>query len=174
MVWTFRHAALVASLCLVSAAAPSRPFAPVELAGGGVRLLSPAGKGGRLIAFGALKAATVAALTRALGRPPQKKGANRECGGGPQTFVAWTGSLTLWFAGDGTFVGWDSHGRLATAQGLALGSPRSVLRAVKGAHVEQSSLGTEFAAGALSGLLSSKGADAKVRALWSGSTCVFR
>lgn len=175
MTWTFRHAALAAALCLGCAAAPpAGPPAAVELAGGGLRTLPGKGGGPHMIAFGTPKSATIAALTRALGRAPGKRGANAECGGGPQTFVTWEGLLTLWFSEEEGFVGWESRGRLATAQGIAIGSPRAALRALKGVQVAQTSLGTEFTAGELDGLLASRAANAKVQALWSGSTCVFR
>jgi hypothetical protein len=175
MSWSFRHAALVAALCMGCAAAPpAGPPAPVELIAGGLRTLPAKPGAHHLLAFGTAKPATIAALTRALGRPPGKRGANAECGGGPQTFVTWEGALTLWFSEEEGFVGWESRGKLATAQGIAIGSPRAALRVLRGIEVAQTSLGTEFTAGELDGLLSSKARDAKVRALWSGSTCVFR
>jgi hypothetical protein len=175
MTWSFRHATLVVALCMGCAAAPpAGPPAPVELAGAGLRTLPAKSGAPHLLAFGMSKPATIAALTRALGRPPGKRGANAECGGGPQTFVTWEGVLTLWFSEEEGFVGWESRGKLATARGIAIGSPRAALRALKGVEVAQTSLGTEFTAGELDGLLASRAANAKVQALWSGSTCVFR
>jgi hypothetical protein len=147
--------------------------ARIVLEGGGLRIV-PAGGAARLVAFGMPAAATLDALTKALGRGPSRRGSNEECGGGAQTLAAWDGLLTLWFSKEEGFVGWDSGGRLATAEGIAIGSPRSALRALKGVKIAQSTLGTEFTAGDMSGLLASKAPDAKVEALWSGSTCVFR
>lgn len=155
-----------------AAQAAQKDEAPILLEGGGLRI-PHATSAGQLVAFGTPAAAAVEAVTKALGRGPSERGSNEECGGGPQTFAGWEGVLSLWFSDD-EFVGWDSDGKLATAQGIALGSPRTSVAALNGVEIAQSSLGTEFMAGELSGVLASDKPNAKVEALWSGSTCVFR
>lgn len=151
----------------------NRP-ARILLAGGGL-IIAPTGGGkARLIPFGTPTAATLEAVAKAVGRGPSRRGSNEECGGGAQTFAGWDEILTLWFSEEGGFVGWDSDGELATAEGVAVGSPRSALDGLEGVEIAQSTLGTEFTASDISGLLASDASDAKVKALWSGSTCVFR
>ena len=149
-----------------AAQVPAVPEAPV-LEGDGLRL------GPARLAFGTPRAATVAALTKALGQPPGEQGANEECGGGGLEFATWQGEITTWFEG-GRFAGWDSKGKLKTAGGIGLGSSRTDLASLPGLEVEESTLGTEFSAGGLGGVLDSKSTAAKVTHLWGGSTCVFR
>lgn len=151
---------------------PAEPAPPaLVLEGAGLRV--PDGTSQRTIGFDTPKGATVSALTKALGRPPTEQGANDECGGGGMEFAAWGGEITAWFL-DGRFAGWDNKGKLKTLEGVGLGSRRADLAGVRGFQVEESTLGTEFRAGGLSGLLDSGAADAKVTHLWGGATCVFR
>ena len=59
--------------------------------------------------------------------------------------------------------------------GLGTGTSREALeRGGLVMEVFASSLGTEFAAGDLYGLLSGDGPDATVTYLWAGTTCSFR
>ena len=156
-------------------AAPAKPadpvLAPLQLEGHGLRISGVAP--GTELPFDTPKAATIAAMTKALGRPPTELGANEECGGGSLEFAAWEGEITAWFEEE-RFAGWDSKGKLRTPGGIGVGSSRSDLAPLRGVEVEESTLGTEFRAGGLSGLLASKAPDAKVTHLWGGSTCVFR
>lgn len=152
-------------------AAPEAAPATLVLEGAGLRL--PGASPPVTIAFDTPEAATIEALTRALGGPPSDRGSNEECGGGGMDYAAWPGELTLWFL-DGRFAGWDNKGALKTAGGIGVGSSRSELAQLPGIEVEESTLGTEFRAGGLSGLLDSKAPDAKVTQLWGGATCVFR
>ena len=150
-----------------SAAAP----APVVLEGAGLRI--PGASPPVTLAFDMPEAATIDALTKALGRPPTEQGANEECGGGGMNFAAWEGEITAWFLDD-RFAGWDSKGGLKTLEGIGIGSRRADLATLPGFEVEESSLGTEFRSGGLSGILASKAPDARVVHLWGGATCVFR
>ncbi|MGZ8998449.1 MAG: hypothetical protein ACXW2T_06290 [Allosphingosinicella sp.] len=144
--------------------------APLVLEGNGLRLVERDG-GGTSLAFDVPKADAIQALTRAFGRPPGERGTNEECGGGRQDFAEWKGEIIVWFA-EGRFVGWDSKGDLKTADGLGIGSRRSSMRQFQ---VEESSLGTEFTGeSGLYGLLESTAPNARVTALWGGSTCIFR
>lgn len=157
-----------------SAGAPAaKPAArsPLVLEGAGLSI--PDASPPRIVSFETPKAAAVEAVTKALGRPPTETGENGECGGGGLEYAAWKDEITLWFE-SGRFAGWDNKGKLKTGGGVGIGSSRADLAALAGFEVEESTLGTEFRAGGMSGILDSKAPDAKVTALWGGSTCVFR
>lgn len=150
-------------------AAAQRP--PLVLEGTGLGI--PEASSTRTVAFETPKAATIEAVTKALGRPPSDLGEVSECGGGGLEFAEWKDEIILWFE-EGSFLGWDNKGKLETSGGIGLGSSRADLAKLPGFEVEQSTLGTEFRAGGLNGLLASKAPDAKVTDLWGGTTCVFR
>jgi hypothetical protein len=153
------------------APAPVAAAAPIVLEGAGLRI--PGASPPRTLAFDTAEAPTVEALTRALGRPPTERGVNDECGGGGMKFAEWKGEITAWFLDD-RFAGWDNQGGLKTLEGIGIGSRRADLASLPAFEVEESTLGTEFRAGGLSGILASKAPDAKVTHLWGGATCVFR
>ena len=160
------------STAAAPAPAPAQaPAAPVVLEGAGLRI--PGASPPRTLAFGLSETETVEALAKALGRRPGKTGENEDCGGGAMKFAEWEGELTAWFL-DGQFAGWDSKGKLRTIDGIGIGSPRADLATLPGFEVEESSLGTEFRSGGLSGTFDSKAPGAKVSQLWGGATCVFR
>jgi hypothetical protein len=144
--------------------------APVVLEGSGLRI---PGASPRTLAFDLSEAETIAALTKAFGRPPTERGENSECGGGSMNFAAWEGELTAYFL-DERFAGWDSRGKLKTLEGVGVGSGRAELATLPGFEVEESTLGVEFRSGGLSGILESKAPGARVTQLWGGATCVFR
>ncbi|HEX8239430.1 MAG TPA: hypothetical protein VF574_06800 [Allosphingosinicella sp.] len=153
------------------APAPAVAAAPVVLEGAGLRI--PGATPPRTLAFDMAEAATVEALTKALGRPPTDRGENEDCGGGAMKFADWKGEILVYFL-DGRFAGWDSRGKLKTLDGIGIGSSRAEVALLPGFEVEESTLGTEFRAGGLSGILDSKAPGAKVTQLWGGATCVFR
>jgi hypothetical protein len=155
-----------------SAPAPVPAEAPaIVLEGAGLRI--PGATPPRTLALDMPEAETIAALTKALGRAPSELGENEECGGGGMKFAKWGDDITAWFL-DGRFAGWDSEGKLRTIEGIGIGSSRDDIARLPGFEVEESTLGTEFRAGGLSGILASKAPDAKVTHLWGGATCVFR
>jgi hypothetical protein len=144
----------------------------VLLGGEGLQLAAAGGQPARTIAFEAPMSETLAALTTSLGAAPERS-TNEECGSGPMEMAQWGERLTAFFQ-EGTLVGWESDGGLQTAGGLRVGSTRGELNRLPGLSVEQSSLGVEFTAGGLSGLLESNAPDAKVTDLWAGDICAFR
>jgi len=131
----------------------------------------------RLIDFGLPKAQTLEIITRVAGAPGPET-TNAECGAGPMQFVDYPGGLTLLFQND-SFAGWsvgkDSQGRQSTMNGVGVGSTRSQLvAAFTGVTVEETSLGQEFSAAGLSGVLSGPDANATIETMWAGTSCVFR
>lgn len=155
-------------------AAPQVPVAKLALNGEGLRVFITATGGSRAIPFGIAKADALRMLESVQGAPPQKQGENIDCGA---TNAIWSDGLTVWFARD-EFVGWSlasTGSPLSTAGGLMLGTTRSELEnGASVARIAKSSLGEEFTAGDVAGLLDSTAADARVTNLWAGATCIAR
>lgn len=176
----------------VAAEAGASRHPPVlSLDGEGLRLIDPDSGATRPLSFGVpldqLKLVTEKLKGRA------EAGRAEECGAGPLAYLRWDDGLTL-YALDGLFAGWalDETGapptgadgakakdgkaapRLTTISGVGIGSTRAQLLDVYDAKIEQTTLGTEFNAAGLSGILDGTGAKAKVTNLWSGVNCVFR
>ncbi|MEZ0243358.1 MAG: hypothetical protein ACAH11_08295 [Sphingomonas sp.] len=131
----------------------------------------------RRAGFGVSRDIAVPIVSAVLGKPVDTA-RNGECGQGPMEFVTFKGGLDLEFQ-DGKFVGWSLDGRekggYTTMNGIGIGSSLRDLRgAFSGVTVENSSLGDEFSAGDLGGLLTSLKPDAKITAMWAGSVCQFR
>jgi hypothetical protein len=130
-----------------------------------------------LIAFGQPRDPVVAAVTRLRGRPTAT-GSNGECGAGPMEQVDF-GPLRLNFQ-QGRFAGWELSGRadppIEEEYGLGIGTARAELeRSDQGAaSFETTSLGVEFDAGGIGGIMSGEGRDATVASLYAGVTCFFR
>jgi hypothetical protein len=171
------------------AAAPAAPPAgepapattlQLALDGEGLRLVDPASGATRPLAFGQPIAPVIDAVRRSQGTAPTQS-TNGECGAGPLDMATWPDGLTLVSQG-GTFRGWSLNPRSGTGAsappttmaGIGLGSTRAELDAAYNATITPSSLGTEFAAGGLYGVLASARADAPITALWAGTSCVFR
>lgn len=145
----------------------------LNLAPDGVSLVSASGSA-RHVTFGMTQGVAVPMVTAALGKPSDT-GRNEECGQGPMDTVAFKDGITLFFM-EGKFVGWDLDGKsaFATASGIGMGSTLKQLREAMSITVDESTLGHEFAAGDMGGLLSDTTPGGKVTALWAGSTCQFR
>ncbi len=131
-----------------------------------------------VFAFGMPRAEIVAAVTAIRGAPTGT-GANAECGAGPMEFVHF-GGLSLNFQ-EGRFVGWSvsppaGARPLEDHSGLRLGTARANLTDADQppATIETSTLGVEFDADGIGGLLSSDAPDATVTHLWAGTNCQFR
>ena len=158
--------ALLLGACAAPAAETRAPAAGLVLDAEGLR---PAGSALR-VDFGRAEAGTVAAVSRLLGAGPVETATIEECGAGPVKAVRWANGLSLNFQ-EGTFLGWVSgKGRGAaatTSSGLGPGTERAALQ---GARFEETSLGTEFEAGGVFGLIEG----GEVRLIWAGVTCFFR
>lgn len=152
--------------------AATQPALAVEAEG--LRLFDSASGSARPIPFGTARAQTLAALAF---RGTPETGTNGECGAGPLAYASWPDGLEIWFQDD-AFAGWAlddrAAGAIGTAAGIGPGSTRAALDSATAATVEQSTLGTEFAAGELFGLLDGTGQGAKVTNMWAGVSCNFR
>ena len=133
----------------------------------------------------------VRTITNVLGEPPASVGVNGECGAGPLKMATWANGLTLafreqdrgdassgrgWqFAGGSLNPGRGAGRAPATMAGVGLGTTRAEVESAYVIKGVKSSLGYEFStASGLYGLFDGAGPQARVSALWSGTSCVFR
>lgn len=145
----------------------------LALEGEGLRVFAVPIGSANPIPFGIPEADAMKMLTTANGAPPLSQGKNIDCGA---TSATWKNGLTVWFT-KGQFAGWSvgkSDHKLTTASGIGLGSSRADLDAAYDTKVSTSSLGAEFNAGGVAGLLASLRADARVTNLWAGVACLGR
>ncbi len=125
------------------------------------------------IDFGRAEAGAIAAVTKVLGAAPVSRTDNAECGAGPATLVKYD-RIDLLFQG-GAFRGWSTDDpRTAAANGLSAGITRRQLEGGGYGPFEATSLGVEFSAGGVSGLLPDNAPDTPVQMLWAGTSCFFR
>lgn len=150
--------------------------ATLALSGEGLLLITKDTGSARLLPFDAEREQVIAAVSSVRGKPAEQ-GTNADCGLG---YTSWADGLTL-HSLDDRFVGWHVNDRRSktaktytTAANIGIGSTRAELEGVYNTLVEQTSLGTEFSAGNLYGILDGTGADAKVINFWGGRTCIFR
>ena len=165
------HAAGVAAaqVLATSEAAASR----LALDGEGLRLFNAVSGASRLIPFGTSRPDALRAIGAAQKGPVRSEGNNVECNA---RYTVWDNGLTVWFARD-RFAGWSATASASapgTAAGVKVGSTREQLESAYAATTRKSTLGHEFNAGALAGLLASGNADARITALWAGTTCIAR
>lgn len=147
------------------------------LAGEGLQLVNLQTGSTTALAFDTDMAPILDAVTQILGAP-EEVGENSECPSGPLTIASWSNGLVL-NADDNTFVGWgvrsgDGNPPLTTASGIGIGSTRQELEETYTVEVVDSSLGVEFSAGDLFGLLTSPEPSGTVTDLWAGVACNFR
>jgi hypothetical protein len=147
----------------------------IQLAPDGLALRQDGGDA-RPLRFGMARDSVTQAVGGAIGAPIEQ-GDNQECGAGPLSFASFRGGLGLYFQ-DGKFAGWDidggDGGGFVTAGGIGIGSTRKQLEAAQKIRVEDSTLGIEFAAGGLSGLLSMRDPSGEITNMWAGATCIAR
>lgn len=167
-----------------SAAPPSSGPAPavtgkaaVALDPGGLMIVIADTGSTRMLDFGLPQAQVIEIVTTVAGAPGPVT-TNSECGAGPMQFAEFPGGLTLLFQDDklaGWSVGLGSAGKQSTMSGVGVGSTRSdLVAAYSGVTVSETSLGQEFSAGGLFGILDGPGATAKIEVMWAGTSCVFR
>ncbi|MES2524824.1 MAG: hypothetical protein V4617_19155 [Gemmatimonadota bacterium] len=157
------------------AAAPSAARPLVALDGDGVMLVAQPSGSTRTIAFGTSAETALSAISASLG-VERSRGTNQECGAGPLEFVTFDGLLVA--VQQGKFVGWTTPPSdstpLTTMSGVGIGSTRAALDAAYAARVARSTLGVEFSAGGLQGILASNADSARITDLWAGTNCVAR
>ena len=161
---------------IAQTAAPAvQPDPALAIDGEGLRLFNPVNGSARPIPFGTPREGTLAAL--GFRGAPSDTGTLEECGAGPLDQASWPDGLTLYFQ-EGKFLGWALGGKdttkLTTASGIGLGSTRAELEAGYSVEVAESSLGTEFSAGDIFGILGGKGPKASITHLWAGTSCNMR
>ncbi|MEX0270643.1 hypothetical protein AB3R30_15985 [Leptolyngbyaceae cyanobacterium UHCC 1019] len=178
---TSRNSASIApdrTIALKPIAQAKPSLAVLALDSQGLRVVNASTGATRAIAFGTKEADVISILTNLRGKP-RDRGVNQECGAGPLSFARWADGLSLQF-NKGRFAGWSIDGRskgankLTTISGIGTGSTRTQLNKAYTVKVSQSTLGTEFSAGSLGGLLSGRKPTDRVTSLWSGTTCFFR
>lgn len=156
------------------ATAPERGDAAIVLAPDGLTMGGGAGAPKRL-AFGGAQAGVLADVDAALGAP-KEQGVQEECPAGPLYHALYASGLQVVFQ-DGEFVGWAARegSRFRTAQGIGPGSTAGELKkAYPAATVDESSLGHEFAAGDLYGVVTGPSDAATVEMMFAGTNCIFR
>lgn len=151
--------------------------AAVALDPGGLMIVIADTGSTRMLDFGLPQAQVIEIVTNVAGAPGPVT-TNAECGAGPMQFAEFPGGLTLLFQDDklaGWSVGPGSAGKQSTMNGVGVGSTRSdLVAAYSGATVSETSLGQEFSAGGLYGVLDGPDATAKIEVMWAGTSCVFR
>lgn len=144
----------------------------------GLRVVEPAIGSTQVLAFGMDEEEVIAAVTSLRGSPADR-GVNHECGEGPLAYASWPDGFSINFS-EGRFSGWGVNGRASgadqhtTIAEIGVGSTRAELEKAYEIRTGESSLGTEFAAGGIHGVLDGAGSNAEITSLWSGSACIFR
>jgi len=121
------------------------------------------------------------AVARVYGDVAPERTRNEECGAGPLDMATWPNGLTV-MSQDDRFVGWSvNHGAadggnsdLATMAGIGIGSSRRELEAAYTAEIGETTLGQEFSAAEVYGVLDGTGPSARITAMWGGTSCNFR
>jgi hypothetical protein len=147
----------------------------LQLAAGGLGLRDMESGDVDTVGFDTDQDTVVEAIGKALGDPTDS-GTLDDCGEGALSYVRFQGDVSLYFKA-GQFAGWNAgdESGFYTATEIHVGSThKEVMAASKDFEGEESSLGYEFTADGISGLLSSGDPDGKVTALWSGMTCIAR
>jgi hypothetical protein len=168
------------ALAPAPAAAPPADTAAADdpelaLAEDGLRLFDGTSESGRPIPFGMPMEQVITTMEGVRGKA--KRSTNPECGAGSLEFANWDDGLGLVFQ-DARFVGWSLDGRggadVKTSGNVGPGSTRRELEAAHQVKVDETTLGTEFMAGDIAGVLDGAGPDARITNMWAGVNCIFR
>lgn len=119
----------------------------------------------------------VSTVSTALGDPTETVDTS-ECPAGPLKITTWSNGFSLNTL-DEVFVGWSvrpdlGSENLTTIAGVGIGTSRKNLQDAYDVEIFESSLGTEFNVGQMSGILSSDQPDGEITNLWAGLNCIFR
>lgn len=155
----------------------------INLAGEGLRVVDLETGRSRAIDFGTQDSLVLAALATMFG-PARERAVNPECGAGTLNFSSWSNGLTVWLQ-DARFIGWginrpaqgampEGMRELTTAAGIGIGSTRKEMDEAYVLKVSRTTLGIEFDAGGVYGVLTSASPRGEVTSLWAGTTCIFR
>jgi hypothetical protein len=153
--------------------ATGRGAPAIVLAPGGLNVTG--GGAPKQLAFGSPRAGVLADVGAVLGAATEQ-GIQEECPAGPLYQVSYAGGLQLVFQ-DSAFVGWfaGEGSTLRTAPGIGPGSTLGQLRsAYAGVTMEETSLGHEFAAGELYGIVADTSSAGAVQVVFAGINCIFR
>ena len=146
---------------------------PMALSGEGLQLVDPNSGRTRMIAFETPRTDTLAMVKNALGDPTSIG----QCDPAPLVNAQFSDGIVIHFEKD-RFAGWSVNsvaGRaLSSMSGVRIGATRAELEQSLVPEVSQTTLGTEFTAGGMAGLLSGTGQNARIEALWAGMTCIAR
>jgi len=171
----FLSAVLTATLLATPALADSYRPAPgdrVQISQGGLALSRPDASAMAPLPFGSPFHESLRMLATVLG-PDFSVNLPEECPAGPVVVVSFPDQIDLIYQND-HLVGWMLRrgSELTTAGGISLGAPLAALGGFATLEVFESSIGWEFQAGSISGLLSDR--EGMVEHLWSGTVCIFR
>ncbi|GAA4766136.1 hypothetical protein GCM10023219_09180 [Stakelama sediminis] len=147
----------------------------LNIAPDGLTLVDPQNGHSRQLPFGTAQDVVLSALSQIAGEPVKQE-RNGECPAGAMDIAQFANGLRLSFQ-NATFVGWtvpNDTGKLTTAAGVGIGSTLNMLKSAYDVRLSTSSLGQEFRAGDMAGLLGGSGSDARITTLWAGTTCIFR
>ncbi len=170
-----------------AATVDTSPDARLALEGEGLRLVLVPSGSTRPLPFGTPRRRLLDVVTASVYGDAPELGENIDC---RATVATWrkTG-LHLWFANDtaARFIGWSLNGGGAiaatgdarsaaptTMSGIGVGSSRAALESAYAVQIRKSTLGIEFSAGGLAGLLASDRADARIVNFWAGQVCLAR
>ncbi|NNC73075.1 MAG: hypothetical protein HKN78_09400 [Sphingomonadaceae bacterium] len=154
--------------------APAEEALSIVLTVDGLRLSDDS----NMVTFGTPEETAIAEMDAIAGAPTERS-SNDECGAGPMAFAHF-GALTINFQ-NSRLVGWSMfdgeewEGRpVATPAGITIGSRRAEVEAAPQAVFEETSIGLEFTADGVDGVMSEDGPEGVVINLWAGTNCIFR
>jgi hypothetical protein len=167
-------AAAAATDTVARGSRPERGATTIVLAPDGLTITAGAGEPKR-VTFDLAQEEVLADVGPILGAP-REQGLQEECPAGPLYQVLYAAGLQLVFQDD-KFAGWAARqgSTLRLEQGVGPGSTVGELKeAFPAATVEESSLGHEFAAGDLYGVVTGPSEAGKVEIMFAGTNCIFR